>query len=175
MKCRWKIPLVIIIISIGLISCNSKEETKYSSEPSNNFDILFTYGSCYTDILDTFNSSFTKWITIEAGTTIQFTITTDQKRIIYRKMVEIGLFDYPDKFSITIPTNEIVGKVSPAMRYSILIRNGNISKSLTWIDEIIQPTMEKANNLRGLFQEIINIIQENPAYIKLPDRNFGCA
>ncbi len=54
------------------------------------------------------------------------------------------------------------------------MRNGEITRTLTWQDEIIDPTAHKADNLRELFQFIIQMIQEHPAYKKLPERQAGC-
>ena len=170
-----KVMVMVIIILLSLVSCAPHPQNIYPVNPEANFAFLFKYGPCFTDILDTINNTFAKTISVESSQTIPFILPNDQMTIIYQKMVEIRIFDYPDEFSIPVPTNGMIGKVTPAERYVITVRNGDITKTISWIDEIIQPTMVKANNLRDLFQLIINIIQKQPDYNKLPDRNFGCA
>ncbi len=89
-------------------------------------------------------------------------------------MVAIDFFGYPEVFSIPTPKTGPVGRITPSTHYEITVRNGEITKTLTWQDEIIDPTTRKADNLRELFQLIIQMIQEHPAYKKLPERAAGC-
>jgi hypothetical protein len=174
MKNIFKTSLLIMALSIMMTSCDHPSPTECPLEPDENFAILFAYGSCAVDIMDTFNLTFTKEITPESDVSGHFELSREEMKSIYQKMVEINFFNYPDKFSVPISKNDVVGSVSPAMGYRIIVRNGETMKYLFWSDSIIDPTSEEADHLRELFQLIINIIEEKPAYKELPDREFRC-
>jgi len=112
---------------------------------------------------------------VEPDVTIPLHLSDTQKAAIYQKMVEIEFFDYPDAFSIPTPKNGTVGILTPATLYRITVRNGELTKSLSWLDEIFAPTTPKADHLRELFQLILKMIEEHPDYKKLPERKAGCA
>lgn len=139
-----------------------------------NFAFVFKYGSCNTDILDTDAGTFTKDMLIEPAVTVDLRLSDTQMQAVFEKMVAIHFFDYPEVFSIPIPKSGEVGIITPSTRYEIVVWNGEITKTLIWQDEIFDPTTAEADNLRELFQWMINMIQEHPEYKKLPERQAGC-
>ena len=170
-----KILLPIFITLIGLVACASPAPTPNPPRQEQNFAFTFEFGSCNNDILDTFNGTFTKDMIVEPDVTIPFQLSNSQLTIIFQKMSEISFFDYPDVFFIPTREGETVGIVTPAMQYRITVRNGDLTRSLSWLDEIIDPTTPKAENLRALFRLIMDMIQESPEYKNLPVPKAGCA
>lgn len=166
---------ISIFLLTVLVSCDVPTPTPYPAEQQRNFAIRFEYGSCDTNILDTFNGTYTRDMIVEPDVTIILHLSDSQKADIYQKMVEINFFDYPEAFSIPTPQNGILGRVTPATQYRITVRNGDLAKSLSWLDEIIEPKMPEADKLRELFQLIIKIIEGQPDFKKLPERKAGCA
>lgn len=163
-----------LLILIGLFACISCEPTSQLSEPEPNFAFTFEYGSCNRDILDTFNGTYTKDMIIDPAVTITYRLTNTQAIEIFQKMVEIDLWDYPDVFSIATPKHGTVGIITPVMSYRITVRNGDITKTLFWLDEITEPTTMEAERLRSLFSMIIEMIQNSPEYKHLPEPKMGC-
>jgi hypothetical protein len=168
---KWFLSFLAVM---GLCACTPSTSAAHLPYPDQNFAFSFEYGSCNRDILDTFNSTFTKDMIVDPAVTIPFKLSDLQTIEIYKKMVEVGFFEYPDNFSIPIPKNGTVGIVTPAMRYQITVRNGDLTKTLLWVDEIIDPTMSEAENLRSLFWLIINMIQNSEEYKQLPEPRAAC-
>jgi hypothetical protein len=169
-----KILSLLIVSTLGLCACASSLSTSHLPHPEGNFAFTFEFGSCNRDILDTFNGTFTKDMIVDPAVTIPFQLSDSQTTAIYQEMVEIGFFDYPEVFSIPTPDNGIVGMVTPAMRYCMTVRNGDLIKTLSWVDEITEPTTPEAERLRSLFGLIIDMIQESPDYKQLPEPKAGC-
>jgi hypothetical protein len=142
--------------------------------PASNFGFTFEFGSCNVDVLDTFGGTFTRDMIVENDITVPLALTYAQMRTIYQMMVEIGLFDYPEVFTIPTPENETIGTVTPAMEFRITVINGDLTKKLYWKDEIIDPTTPEADKLRTFFWLIIQMIQENPIYQELPEPAAVC-
>ncbi len=155
-------------------ACTILRPTPLSYHLESDFAFVFKYGSCTTDILDTSAGTFTKDMITAPAVTADLRLSDAQMQAIFEKMVTIDFFGYPKVYSIPTPRTGQVGRVTPSTHYDIAVRNGEIAKTLTWQDEIIDPTTHKADNLRELFQLIINMIQEHPAYKKLPERQAGC-
>ena len=159
---------------LGLCACTPSTSAAHLPYPDQNFAFSFEYGSCNRDILDTYNGTFTKDMIVDPAITIPFRLSDSQTTEIYQKMVEIGFFEYPENFSIPIPKNGTIGMVTPAMRYQMTLQNGDLTKTLLWVDDIIDPTTFEAENLRSLFSLIINMIQNSEEYEQLPEPQAGC-
>jgi len=167
---KWESALLLPVVpSTALLACDLKL-TEHTSLPEQNFAFKFQFGSCYSDVLDTFNSTFTKDLVSAPAITIPFQLSDKQLVSIYQKMMDIKFFNYPDVFSARDP----IGIHQPAERYQIAVRNGIISKTVDWNDKFMAPEDTELNNLRSLFQIIIEMISANPEYIKLPQRKGGC-
>ena len=126
------------------------------------------------DKLDTFAGEFTQDRVVEPPITIPLVFTDDQMTMIFEKIVEIKIDEYPEEFSIPKPLVGDYAEIAPAYYYSIQVENGDLKTSTRWVDNIVQPTSEKADRLRELFNMIIGMIEAHPNYIQLPEVNFGC-
>ena len=133
------------------------------------FGFRFESGACFTDVLDTFEGTFTKDLIYDPPVTIPLRLSDQQMKAVYRKMIEIDFFGYPDVFAIPTPTfNQPWHIQTPAERYHIVVRSGGTTKTLDWKDEIVEPSSHEANNLRALFMMIDGIITASPEYRQLP-------
>lgn len=169
-----KMVFIILCSAYLMAACASPSPNDYGASPEPNFAFTFEYGSCNNDILDTFKGTFTKDMIIDPAVTIPFQLTQNQITEIYQKMVEIDLWDYPDVFAIKTPRRGVVGIVTPAMSYRITVRNGEMTKTIFWFDEITDPTTLEAERLRSLFSMMIDMVQNSPEYKKLPVPDAGC-
>jgi hypothetical protein len=53
--------------------------------------------------------------------------------------------------------------------------DGETITTVSWVDDITQPTAPEADRLRELFEMIVKMIDEHPDFKKLPKLPFGCA
>ena len=138
-------------------------------KPEPNFAFTFELYECYTYRLDTFDNRLTlDNIGPLPVVTTSLTLSRDELDAIYRKMVEIQFFSYPDEFSIELPPDTIVSGVDPHPTYRFKVRNGTQVKQLHWEDNGFQPTNEQADKLRELIRLVTQTMEAHPAFKKLP-------
>ena len=155
-----------------LFACNS---AAWQAEPEPNFGFVLEFGSCSMDKLDTFTGEFTQDRVVEpADLTIPLRLSDEQMTVIYKKMVEINVAQYPEVFEVSKPLIGEVVMISSPYNYDLTVQNGESKTSIRWTDNIVKPTTAKADRLRELFQLIIQMVQEHPGYQQLPDVKFGC-
>ena len=164
----------LMVFPSALLACVPKL-AQGTPMPEQDFGFRFEFGSCFTDVLDTFDGTFTKDLIFDPAVTIPFRLSDEQMMAVYGKMIEIDFFGYPDVFVIPTPRSGPLGIQTPAERYHIVVRNGGMSKALDWIDEIREPWSREAENLSSLFDMIKEMISVSPEYRQLPERNGGCA
>lgn len=144
------------------------------AQPEANFAFLFAFGTCSTDVLDTFEQTYTREINPGDSVTIPIALTDAQMASIYQKMVEINFFDYPEVFEIPVKEGETYGMVTPAPSYRFTVRLGEVTKAVTWADEIVEPTSPEADALRELIQLLLQVIESHPEIQRLPQSNILC-
>jgi len=149
-------------------------EEGWSVQPEINFGFILEYGSCYTNKLDTFRGEFTLDQVTEPSITIPLKLSAEQLEMIYQKMYEINLTQYPAIYAIPTHPGEQVGFVTPASHYNLEVVNGKSTTTISWTDEIIEPTALEADRLRELLKMIVQMISENPDGIELPKPKFLC-
>ena len=59
-------------------------------------------------ILDTFKGTYTKDMVMDPSITVPLSLSEEEMDRIYQKMVEIDFFNYPDKFSVSVPPGELL-------------------------------------------------------------------
>ena len=144
------------------------------AQPEANFAFLFAFGTCSTDVLDMFEQTYTREINPGDFVTIPIALTDAQMATIYQKMVEINLFDYPEVFEIPVNEGETYGMVTPAPSYRFTVRLGEVTKTVTWTDEIVEPTSPEADALRELIQLLLQVVESHPDIQRLPPSNILC-
>jgi hypothetical protein len=177
-----KFRLIIIILSLavvlsGAVGCD--EDTPAEPEPAvedtqsptagiSDFNLIFKYGVTAKNELDTFKGTYTKDMISDPPITIELSLTEAEKDIIYRKMLEIDFFNYPDEFSVSVPPGKPAAIVTPHSSYYFKVEYNSQIKELRWKDEIMNPD-EKANRLRELIIFIRSIVESKEEYQKLPE------
>lgn len=185
-----KAALVLLLSSFMLVACGSPEPVRDSRpgaagteistraidsrQPPPNFDFVFSYGSCITVQVDTFQDRLTRVVEQEREI-IPFSLNGREKAMIYSKMLEIGFFAFPEHFSIPTPESGTMGVVTPADTYGFRVRSGATTKEPHWTDEIVDPNTPEADKLRQLVKLMERIIAAQPEMKKLRELNVGCA
>ena len=163
---------VLVFIQISLLSgCASPA---WPAQPEANFGFVVEFGSCGVNKLDTFKGEFTQDRVNEPDLTIPMTLSIHQMQLIYEGMVAIDLASYPEVFAVPKPLFGELIRISSPFYYALRLENGGTKISINWLDDLVKPTTQKADRLRGWFDLIIKMVAAHPAYKQLPELNFGC-
>ena len=125
--------------------------------------------------MNTFTQRYTKDMLTAPAITLTVTLPPSDMERIYQKMLEIDFFNYPSTYKIPIGPNEPMVITTAAMHYHFSVRNNGQTKTVDWLDEIIQPTKPEADGLRDLAKLMIKVIEAQPEIQALPAPNAGCA
>ncbi len=106
--------VAILALAVALLgACGGDNRTP--GEPG--FNLIFKYGVMAKNELDTFKGAYTKDMIINPSIMVPLSLSEEEMDRIYQKMVEIDFFNYPDKFSVTIPPGEPTSIVTPNASY----------------------------------------------------------
>jgi hypothetical protein len=158
--------LVVTVTFLAVMGCDNHKPGESS------FNMIFKYGVQARNILDTFEGTYTKDMVMDPPITVEMSLSEEEIDRIYQKMVEINFFDYPDKFSVSVPPGELVGTVTPNMSYYFKVEHDSGLKELWWDDKIINED-EQADKLRELIALIRDIIESKEEYKELPQPSSG--
>jgi len=171
-----KITIGILItgIIIGVIAGNFICDKGYKPHQINppprpeHFHFIFKYGPMAKDVLNTFNGTYTWDMVIGPSVTINMTLTEEDLDRIFRKMIEINFFDYPEKF--VVPQKDVDGIVTPFDKYRFFVEYCGINKTVNWdAEEIYKKRNNEATSLKELCDLIKEIIESKPEYKTLPE------
>jgi hypothetical protein len=165
------LPVFLWLQASLLFACTS---AAWPPQPETNFGFVFEFGSCSIDKLDTFKGEFTQDRVVEPSITIPLELSNEQMARIHGKMIEVDVARYPEVFEVPQPLLGEVVMISSPYNYVLTIENGEARISIRWTDNIVQPTTRRADQLRELFQLMIQMVREHPGYQQLPEVNFGC-
>jgi hypothetical protein len=135
---------------------------------SKNFFLKFEYGLGGMNVLDTFNNIFERDMVGDPSAIISFHLTDDDLNRIYKKMIEIDFFNYPEIFFIDVSSEPEIGTVTPNYTYYFKVEINSQVKELSW-DDYITNENKKADELRSLIDLIRDIIYSKDAYKALPE------
>jgi hypothetical protein len=167
MKKGWLITGSLLMIAVlGVVGCGN------ASPAPSDFNLIFKYGVTARNELNTFNGTYTKDMVSDPSITVALSLTEEERDRIYQKMVEIDFFDYPDKFSVSVPAGEAFGMVTPYSSYYFKVEHDSKLKELWWEDKITNEN-DKADKLRELISFIGDIIESKEEYQKLPAPTSG--
>ncbi len=161
---------VLVIVILAIVGCGIFVLIQ-PTIPSN-FNLVFKYGVGAMNELNTFKGAYTKDMVVDPSITVNLPLSKEELHRIYQKMIEIDFFNYPDKFSISVPPEELVGMVTPYQSYYFWVEYDSKIKELSWGDNITNED-EKAEKLRELIKLIIDIIESKEEYKKLPEPRGG--
>ena len=160
--------LALLIAVLGMAGCSTPPAAQ------SDFNLIFRYGVGAKNELNTFEGTYTRDMISDPSITVPLSLTEEEQDRIYKKMVEIDFFDYPEKFSLTVAPGESVGMVTPYMSYYFRVEYDSRIKEVRWEDEIININEnEKADKLRGLIKLITDIIESREEYKQLPEPTSG--
>lgn len=150
----------------------SGTESPVKHEPrESNFNLIFRYGIMAGNTLDTFQGTYVKDMVRDPSIRIDLALTEEEMDSIYQKMVEIDFFNYPDRFSISVPPGVPTGVFTPYSSYYFKVEYNSKIKELWWDDKIVYKDYkdEKADRLRELIKLIMDIFESKEEYKKLPE------
>ena len=160
------IGLTIIAAVAGLVGCSTP------SDKESDFNFIFKYGVTARNELNTFRGTYTKDMVADPTITIDLALTEEEFDRIYRKMIEINFFDYPDEFSVSTDPGELISIIRPYSSYYFKVEYESSIKELRWEDEIKNEDKE-ADKLRELIKLIKDIIENRAEYKELPEPTSG--
>lgn len=139
------------------------------------FAFIFEYGSCWSSRLDTFAGTYSREEVLHnPAVTIELVLTPDELDTIYRKMEQIGFFQYPEQFAVRVPQGRLAAMVEPASKYHFQVRSDGATKEVRWHDNIVGYTSPEADRLRELIRIIEHIIQTRPGVKDTRAQGVGC-
>jgi len=174
------VSLSLLVALSGMISCDSgnpptpevpdlgTEEPADNITRESNFNLIFRYGIMSGNTLDTFQGTYIKDMVRDPSIRIDLALTKEEMDRIYEKMVEIDFFNYPDRFSVSVPPGVPTGIRTPYSSYYFKVEYNSKIKELWWNDEIVKED-EKADRLRELISFIRDIVESKEEYQKLPE------
>jgi hypothetical protein len=168
---KLAVALTLTVLPAG---CASPVMPAATAQIPADFAFVFEYGMCGTDILDTFENTYTKDMLVEPSVEIPLALTIAEMQAIYKKMAEIDFYSYPSDFQIAAPNDQIVVRVTPAMKYRFTVRNGGQFKVVQWTDDIVASADPEAENLRELARFIAQIVQSHVEVQKLSTPSAVC-
>jgi hypothetical protein len=153
-------------ISIQSLTPANSPLIKPSSPAAANFNFIFKDDGYE---LDTFTGIFSKFIYLGQGppAVTNLVLTPDEMQTIYRKMIDIDFFTYPDYFKVEIPEGSPTGMVTPADTFYFKVKYNSTFKELHWTDSITNPDL-RAENLRSLIKLIRDTFMSKDEYKQLP-------
>jgi hypothetical protein len=140
------------------------------------FGFRFEDLSCYNDVLDTFEGTFTTDVGYPEHTavTVPMHLTDEQMTAVYMKMVEIGFWDYPANFAVPLDPSAGGRYQYPQSHFRITVRNGGVDQWVDWMMGYVEPTNQDAEQLKDLIIMITEMIRSSPDYQQVPDRGYAC-
>ena len=127
------------------------------------FVLRYGYGGFgRKNVLDTFAGTFTKDMIVDPPVTTELRLAPEDLADIYRRMVEIDIWDYPAVFRP--PGN---GGVEPYPSYYLKLKAGGRELTIDWEDRQLSPAAE-ATALRSLLGYIQRLVESREEYKKLP-------
>lgn len=158
-----KYEVIMVTRNINNINFDDKSIDKESLF----FNMEFRYGVGAKNILNTFEGSFTKDMVIGEPVIIPFKLSPEQIKNIYKKMIDIDLFSYPQNYN---PINNYF--ITPFDTYYFKVQTSSGIKEITWEDEhMVQD--KKSKQLRELIMLIKDYIQDTSQFKNLPPARGG--
>ncbi len=170
------IAVLIYVVFYGILFQEDLDKLRQKEQPistsKSSFNLVFKYGVTARNELNTFKEMYTKDMITDPPITVNLSLSKDELDRIYKKMVEIDFFGYPEKFYVSVSSVEPVDTVTPHSSYYFKVEYGSKTKELWWEDSIINKD-GRAEKLRELIKYIIQIIKSKEEYKKLPEPKGG--
>lgn len=154
--------MLLIFVLLSSCTCLNKIHTMPPD-----FDFIAQYGIADGNIINTFNSTFTKRIDWDKDTVVSLSFASQEKEKVYNKIKRYRIDEFPVYF---VP--ESIIDVSPSPTYYLMFKINDTFYYITW--EINTFSKEKsAKRLRTIFSQIINYLNKQEIITNLPDDKRG--
>ena len=155
------------IMGIGsfFLDRNISPHTNHPYAKSFNFVLRYGYGVGAKNELHTFDGTFTRDMILDPPITVDLSLSDVDLERIYQKMLEIGLFDYPEN----VPPASDFG-VTPCEEFYIRVQSNSEIKEVSWDATLM---FGRNNGLKDLFESIMNALESNQVYRNLPSPRGG--
>ena len=133
------------------------------------FAVRFEFGTCTTDVLDTFNGVFVRDMGPHVpAVSVPLALPSDVVEAIHGAVINAMFFAYPSEFSDSGPV-----RVMPANHCRLAVRRGGSTYFVSWVDDTL-PRSDEANRLRFLFTRIQQLVANRPELKSLPQAPVLC-
>lgn len=156
-KLRKACALLLLLLLLLLAACGAPEQVQVPDD----FSFVFSYGVMNKNVLHTGERTFTKDLVADGVQTTELVLSEEQMALIYAKMQEIELFDYPSEIAGT--------NVKPASGYRFEIQKSGVRQTIDWSGLFRETERDQA--FKQLTQMIIDMIEATPSYQALPKAN----
>ncbi len=159
------IAVAFILVSNGCGGFKQNTE-KLEGSGDNTFNLIFQYGVDAKNVVNTFEGTYTKDMIPDPPITTKLSLTREELDTIYKKMVDIDFFSYPEVFTVQVEGGS-VGMITPYQSYYFKVQYGSGIKEMSWEDSITNQNND-ADRLRELTKCIREIVESKKEYKKLP-------
>lgn len=136
------------------------------------FKFIYQFGVEHKNEINTFDNTYTHDMVLDPPLTVPFHLKKRDIAQILAKMKEIGLFDYPSNFMVTVPDGQNFCQQTPYSTYYYRVELNGKTTEVRWPDNICNKD-PKADKLRDLNRFIEMIIKSKAAYRNLPKPRGG--
>jgi len=148
----------VIGLFIALMGVRPYESRAQTHAPPSDFAFRFEFGLCTTDVMDTFENTFTRDVNSDQypATSVSLVLPAATIQAIYDALVNARFFEYPSEFHV-----ESSSVVVPSSHYRLEVRSGGAKHTVSWRDDSGTSTAQK-DQLRSLFKKIASLIHARP-------------
>ncbi len=139
--------------------------------------IYFRYGVMADDsygrnVLDTYRGTYTKDMVVDEAVTTTLVLTDEELETIYRKMMEIDFFSFPELYKPEAKS-EVTCVFTPASSYHYEVTYNWTVKKVTWSNAYYCSEDQETRDLMALNKVILSIVESKPEYQALPEPKEG--
>lgn len=139
--------------TIGKIPCYP--EARWNAPP---FELVYQFGVGEQNILDTARHLYTKDMVCEPSINYDMRLTTLEKNVIYRAIMDNDLFNIKENFTQNCDENGNCLTFFPSVSARLTIIKGGITKTIAWRDvyfNTTDPDLQKFLNVKNVIESII--------------------
>jgi hypothetical protein len=135
------------------------------------FAFRFEFGMCTTNVMDTFEHTFTHDAKSEQypATSVPLVLPAASVQAIYEALVASRFFEDPSEFDFDAPS-----VVIPSNHYRLDVRSGGVRHVVSWTDGGVNSTPQAAR-LRALVTKMEAVIHERPEFRRFVGILVACA
>lgn len=138
------------------------------ADPPRDFALRLEYGTCTTDVIDTFSGEYARDLGDGHIANAPFRLTRAQATQLHRLVVSSGILSYPGTYR---PAGQLA--VEPHEHFRLVVRSRGATHAVAW-DDIYHAVDLASSRLRETLYEIIGVIVRIPAVKRLPAPNVSC-